>query len=330
MKVVLLHDDIAPDARLDELDVFVQADAIAAALAELGHTAVRLPFALDLRGTAAALRNLDPGVVFNLVEAIEGRGRLVHLATSLLDLLGLPYTGTTTTGMFLTANKILTKRWLAAHGLPTPGWCTAAGAAGGLRFPGRFIIKSVWEEASLGLEDDSVLSAVGLAELGREIQARTARLGGEAFAEEYINGREFNLALLAGQSGPQVLPPAEIHFLNYASDKPRVVGYRAKWDEHSFEYHHTPRSFDFPPADAALLAELERLARRCWELFELGGYARVDFRVDESGRPWVLEINTNPCLSPDAGFPAAAQRAGLSFAAVIDRIVADALRVVRE
>ena len=153
---------------------------------------------------------------------------------------------------------------------------------------------------------------------------RAERLGGEVFAEAYIAGREFNLSVLAGPDGPEVLPPAEIHFVDYPDDRPRIVGYRAKWDSDSFEYHHTPRSFDFPPPDAPLLAELCRLARACWDLFGLRGYARVDFRVDETGQPWVLEINANPCLSPDAGFGAAAERAGLSFPAVIARILADA------
>ena len=101
------------------------------------------------------------------------------------------------------------------------------------------------------------------------------------------------------------------------------VGYRAKWDEGSFEYGSTPRSFDFPPDDAALLATLKRLSLACWEIFGLRGYARVDFRVDAEGKPWVLEINTNPCLSPDAGFMAAAGRAGLSRNDVVRRIIAD-------
>jgi D-alanine-D-alanine ligase len=122
-----------------------------------------------------------------------------------------------------------------------------------------------------------------------------------------------------------VLSPAEIVFEAYADAKPRVVGYRAKWDEASFEYHHTPRRFEFEPHDARLLAELKRLALECWTCFGLRGYARVDFRVDGEGRPWVLEVNTNPCLSPDAGFAAALERAGISFQDAIARILADAL-----
>ena len=114
--------------------------------------------------------------------------------------------------------------------------------------------------------------------------------------------------------------------MDYPQGKPRFVGYNAKWDESSFEYTRTPRCFDFPPEDASLLAELQRLSLRCWDVFGLRGYARVDFRVDADGRPWVLEVNTNPCLSPDAGFMAAAARAGLSCSDAVRRIVMDSCK----
>jgi D-alanine-D-alanine ligase len=125
------------------------------------------------------------------------------------------------------------------------------------------------------------------------------------------------------------LPPAEIEFINFATGKPRIVGHDAKWNESTMEYINTPRRFDFPLADRALLDELEALARRCWAAFDLHGYARVDFRVDNDGQPWILEVNANPCLSPDAGFAAALQQADLSFTDAVERIIADALRDAR-
>ncbi len=118
---------------------------------------------------------------------------------------------------------------------------------------------------------------------------------------------------------------AEIRFVEFPADKLRIVDFRAKWEEESFEYTHTPRSFDFTAADQPLLEELRAVAGRCWDCFDLGGYARVDFRVDGENRPWVLEINTNPCLSPDGGFYAAAERASLSFTGMVERIVDDCL-----
>jgi D-alanine-D-alanine ligase len=103
------------------------------------------------------------------------------------------------------------------------------------------------------------------------------------------------------------------------------VGYRAKWEPDSFAYNHTVPTFDFPPEDDALIAELGHLARKSWHCFGLSGYARVDFRVDEQARPWILEINVNPCLSPDAGFAAALRRAGISYAEATSRIIETAL-----
>jgi D-alanine-D-alanine ligase len=177
----------------------------------------------------------------------------------------------------------------------------------------------VWEEASVGIDDASVVRDP--AALAGELARRARAYGGEWFAESYVEGREFNVSLLDGPGGAEVLPPAEIDFVDFPEGKPRMVGYRAKWDDDSFEFHHTPRRFDFPASDTALLARLAEVARRSWQVFGLRGYARVDFRVDGAGTPWVLEINANPCLSPDSGFVAAAERAGLGCEALVGRIL---------
>jgi D-alanine-D-alanine ligase len=157
------------------------------------------------------------------------------------------------------------------------------------------------------------------------MQLRAPLLGGVCFAEAFVEGREFNLSVLAGPQGPQVLPPAEIRFEGFGADQPRIVGYRAKWDANSHEYHHTPRSFEFGAEDGPLLDRLQALALQSWQLFGLRGYARIDFRVDNQGQPWILEINANPCLSPDAGFAAALREAGIDFTQAVKRIIADGI-----
>jgi D-alanine-D-alanine ligase len=187
----------------------------------------------------------------------------------------------------------------------------------------RWIVKSLWEHASVGLEAENVVADIGDRNLERAMEERAPLLGGDCFAEVFVEGREFNLSVIAGPQGPQVLPPAEIIFEGYAADQPRIVGYRAKWNAESEEFRRTPRSFDFGNEDHPLLADLQTLALQCWKIFGLRGYARVDFRVDDRGRPWILEINANPCLSPDAGFAAALARAGIDFPAAIERIVSD-------
>jgi D-alanine-D-alanine ligase len=323
MRVAILHGAVPEDAPEDERDVLVETEAIAAALARLGHDTCQLTFDIDLRETIARLGAARPELVFNLVESVDGRGSLIHFAPAVLDFLGIRYTGASTEAQFLTSNKLVAKRLLRGAGIATPAWM-AAGQTGGEEIGAgqATIIKSVWEHASVGLDEDSVLVPAVAGQLRQELERRCSRLGGACFAEAFVEGREFNLSVLAGPHGPEVLPPAEISFDAYPEGKRRVVGFKAKWDEASFEYQHTPRRFDFV-GEEALVAELADAAVRCWRLFELRGYARVDFRVDHAEQPWVLEINTNPCISPDAGFMAAAGRAGLTIDQVVQRILAD-------
>ncbi len=322
--IALLFGQVEADAPEDEKDVLIQVQTVRSALHSLGYATEDVELTLDLATPAARLRAMQPLLAFNLAETIEGKGSLIHLAPSLLESLDIPYTGAPAEAVLLTSHKVLGKRILAAAGIDTPPWVPAGSA---LRaqpaFPPPFIVKSLWEHASIGMEDSAVASS--RKELEAEICRRSARESVDRlFVERYVEGREFNLSLLGGQDDsvfPQSLPPAEIRFDDYPPGKPRFVGYRAKWDGGSFEYGRTPRSFDFPRRDEKLLAELKRLSVACWETFGLRGYARVDFRVDSGGRPWVLEVNTNPCLSPDAGFMAAATRAGLSINDVVRRIL---------
>ncbi len=321
MLVVVLHDAVDPEAAPDQADGLVQAQAVLAALAGLGHHGLALEFSLNLDEASARLAKLAPEAVFNLSEAPGGQGRFITLAPALLESLGLAYTGNRLEATFLTSNKVAAKRALQAAGLPTPTWLGPAQAADPRGWPGAWIVKSRWEHASLGLEDDALVDGGPPGALALALAHRAPLLGLDCFAEAFVVGREFNLSLIAGQRGPEVLPPAEIDFSAFPPGKPRLVGYRAKWEPDSFEYRHTPRRFDFPEEDQGLLESLQRLALDCWRLFGLEGYARVDFRVDDRGQPWVLEVNTNPCLSPDAGFAAAAARAGLDMPALVDRLL---------
>ena len=175
----------------------------------------------------------------------------------------------------------------------------------------------------MGIDDSSVFFPVNGDELRYKIRDLEQRLGSACFAEAFIDGREMNIALLAGEAGPELLPPAEILFANYPPDKVRMLCYDAKWTPDSFAYENTQRTFDFPAHEEPLLRQLSDIAINCWEVFNLRGYARVDFRIDTAGQPWVLEVNANPCISPDGGFLAAAARVGLDDSGVIARIIND-------
>jgi D-alanine-D-alanine ligase len=318
-RIVILHGRVPAEARADEQDVLVEVRQVSDALNSLGYEAVPLSLSLDLEAAAGQLRRLSPLMVFNLVESIDGQDRLLHLATSLLDSLGIPHTGTGGDGMYLASNKPLAKRLLAQAGIATPPWIGAQQAlAAGLAFEPPYIVKSVWDNASQGLEN--IIESKGQLRDRMTVLASTGRLA-DVFVERYIEGREFNLSLL--QNGPEaeVLPPAEMLFVDYPPEMPRIVGYSAKWDPASFEYNHTVRRFDFGGEDEQLIHELCELARACWEQLGIGGYARVDFRVDDQGIPWILEVNPNPCISVDAGLAAAAARAGYPYRNLVQRIL---------
>jgi D-alanine-D-alanine ligase len=332
MRIAVVHNAVSPSDRPDEQDVLVQAEAVCEALEVLGHQAEAVACDLNLERIRRRLGAFSPDMVFNLVESLEGEGRLIHLFPFLLDALGVGYTGAMAESILATSNKINAKQHMAAAGLLTPEWMEPDSARGGRGRTGAsvenrtWIIKSVWEHASVGLDEAGIVRGREADEIPAILRMRSTGPGGPFFAEAFIEGREFNLSLLAGPGGPQVLPPAEIVFEGYGEDRPRILGYQAKWDDTSFEFHHTPRQFDFTPDDGNLLQALHDRALACWGVFRLRGYARVDFRVDHSGQPWILEVNANPCLSPDAGFAAALIQAGVPFPEAVRRILEDSLR----
>ncbi len=333
-RVAILYNQPRDTAPAEERDVLVQVAAVHHALRSLGHDVVPLGCCLNLESVRQRLEQIRPDAVFNLVESLWGTDRLVLLITLLLDALEIAYTGAGTEATYLTTNKLLAKQLLRQSGLPTPDYLPAPTPATAAPIsltapPGvaarRWIVKPVWEHASFGMTDDSVVWSTGDTDLLPRIEQREQATRRAHFAEVFIEGREFNLSLLATDGPvPDVLPPAEIDFGAFPAGKPRIVGYQAKWDDRSSEYHQTPRVFDFDAADQELLAQLRHLSRSCWSVFGLRGYARIDFRVDESGRPWILEVNTNPCLSGDAGFAAALIQAGIGYDEAIQRILQDA------
>lgn len=333
MRIGVIHNEVGEDDAPDERDVLIQAESIAQTLASFGHFVDTIACGLDLANVRNQLIKMNPDLIFNLVEALEGCGRFIHFFPSLLDTMAIPYTGSSAESLFMSSNKVLAKERMKSFGLPTPEWTGPYPGSMACMDKSMFskhltnawIVKSVWEHASIGLDENGLVKADNSQLLFKIMKERVHKLGGACFAEHFIQGREFNLSLLSGPDGPKILPAAEIVFDGYTPDKPRIVGYRAKWDESSYEFHHTSRTFQFDNNDAILISQLKTLALRCWEIFGLKGYARVDFRADVHGQPWILEINANPCLTPDAGFAAAALQAGITYKDLIRQIVEDAL-----
>mgnify|MGYP002624629527 CR=1 FL=1 len=307
----------------DERDTVRTALAVRDALVSLGGQSwlVTLDQGADSLDTLAAEQ---PDLVFNLVEAIDGLAGPAAAIPKALARRDLPFTGCGAEASWVCRSKVAQKVRMRSAGLPTPAW--SQNGASLARAP-KVIVKSITEHASLGIEQSSVMSGRRAVQF---IADRMAQTGDPHFAEAFVDGREFALSLLETDDDLRVLPPAETLFVGYGDDVHHIVDYDAKWVEDSHGYQNTPRRFDFPEADDALLEELQRLARACWDLFGLSGYARIDFHVDDTGQPWILEVNTNPCLAPDAGFMAAAAEAGLTFEAVIAKIVSAGLRTTKK
>jgi D-alanine-D-alanine ligase len=324
MNIAILHNAVSATDSPEDQDTLVQVRAISDSLCRMGHEVAALPCTLDLAALRETLLERRPQLVFNLVESLGGTDSLSYLASAVLDSLGLPVTGNPTEALFLTNHKVAAKRMMQLAGLPTPGWLSEQGYGivtdvASLKPP--CIIKSIWEHGSRGLDDENVIREGDTESIRHRVREFTARTNRPHFAEAFIDGREFNLPMLDSADGPQMLPIGEMDFSTFPADKPRIIGHRAKWHEDSFEYNNTPRSFHFLEPDRPLVAHMHRLALECWRLFGLRGYVRVDFRVDQAGQPWILEVNTNPCLSPDAGYAAALAEAGLSYDDAIHRIV---------
>jgi D-alanine-D-alanine ligase len=319
-RALLLHDRLSAESRPDEVDVLAQVEQVSAALHSNGWETSVQPADLELAAIRAAIEAEQPACIVNLVESLAGDGRLIPIVPALLSHMGVPFTGSSSDAIHLSSHKEVAKAWMRSHGVPAPR-SLRAGDVGEADHT-RWIVKSLWEHASLGLDDASVVTG-STAALARIEHCRCV-YGGIWFAEEYVEGREFNISIIEHDGQPLVLPLAEMTFVDYPAERPKIVGYAAKWDEESPDFHATQRVF-------ATLGEQERealttTAQQCWRLFGLNGYARVDIRLHADGTPYVLEVNANPCLTRDAGFAAAAKQGGIDYETMIRRIIEAALR----
>jgi D-alanine-D-alanine ligase len=319
--VAVLYGAVDPEARADEKDVLVQVESISAIVESLGYTVKQIPVTLCLNTIKEELEQCRPLVAFNLVESIENKGHYILFIPSILDELAIPYTGCRSESIMLTSNKLIAKRLFTNHHIPTPAWTVLDDHIDfDALFDPPYIIKSIWEHASIGLDDDSVVFSKS--DLQRKLTSKDFNKAFSPwFLEAYTNGREINISMIEDIDVPHILPPSEILFTGYPTEKPKIVGYNSKWEESSYEYCHTIRSFEFTDADSAMIEHVKKIAVDCWKIFGLNGYARIDFRVDADNRPWVLEVNANPCLSHDSGFIAAVRQSGLTMKEFVERII---------
>jgi D-alanine-D-alanine ligase len=313
----IIYNEPRPGALPDELDVLDQVEHIEKHLIELGISVYRKGFSDRFMDEIQILISEKPDFVFNLVESINNCGELIYFVPALLNLHKIPYSGNSFESIFLTSSKTLASKAMKAGGVPNPG--SYKPSQHKLLIPGRkYIIKPIWEDGSLGITADSVF--VYKPENDEIFKGKD---DAHWFIEDFIDGREFNMSVLAGKDGPEVMPPAEIVFVDYGDTRPRIVDFKAKWEEDSFEYDNTVREFPGEALGAELEKNLKEAARKSWHLFGLKGYARVDARIDSDNNVYVIEINANPCISPNGGFVAATRKGGYPFTTVLHRIIDD-------
>ena len=300
------------------LDVLAQVEAIEEALQQLGYPSVRIPFTRNVGGFIQQIKKSRVDMAINLCESLDEDPRFIGHPAAVLELLAIPFSGSPSIALMLTTDKVLTKRLLRANGISTPDYLiyddTIEFDPSALRFP--VILKPILQDASIGIDQESIFRDRG--GLEKDIEELFNRFG-PLLVEEYVAGRELNVSLF-GYPRPTVLPIAEIDFSSFPKELSPIVGYRAKWDKASFEYHHTPRKFP-QGLPTSLQERIEKTAVECFRLLMLKDYGRVDMRVDDHGRTHVLEVNANPCLSPDAGFAAAIQEGSMTYAEMVGELV---------
>jgi len=316
-KIVILHNQIFSNTP-DELDVIHQRDLVKLACEKLNFEVTCLTVGNNLTTDIEAIKKENPTVVFNLVEATFGKGELIYFAPALLNALKIPYTGVPLDALFITTNKVLAKKIMQFDNLPTAPFFSI-NEFSLLDTSKTYIAKPIWEEASVGISEDFIFKTSEKEKIKKIQQFSNSHY----FIEEFIDGREINISMLANNSEVEVLPPAEILFSDYFNDKPKIVGYAAKWDENSEEYKQTNRFFGTLDNNQKLKEELIIICKQAWKAFNLKGYARVDFRVDKNNHIFILEINGNPCISPDSGFVAALKYAGYNEEIMVKRIIED-------
>ena len=317
---------VANRAEIDmsEVGVLEEREHVQRALQQEGYKATLFNMNGDVQRLLDFVKQKQPDVIFNLCESVGNESaHEMHIA-GLYELLGIPYTGAPAFVLGSCLNKARTKEILAFHGIKTARFAIVKNIGElqedlGLKYP--LIVKPSREDASTGIDNGSVVE--DLAALKKKVRGIFSEYDQPALIEEYINGRELNVAIV-GNKRPIVFPISEIDFSGLPANYPKIVTYNAKWMQGTIEYTGT-----VGVCPASIPAELEKkvkeIALKCYKVMGLRDYGRVDLRIDKNLVPYVLEVNPNPDLSDDAGFARSARTYGMSFEDTVAKIVEYAL-----
>jgi D-alanine-D-alanine ligase len=328
-RIAVLYNVDFEDARPEDdpmwasrADVAFVATSVATALASSGYDPQLVGVDGDLAGLRNRLLEYEADCAFNLCESLVGDARLESAVPLVLELLNIPFTGSPPEVLAFALRKDRVKQRLEAAGIPTPRGQVLTRPDDPCDLPFPLIVKPVREDGSAGITHASVVRDPD--ELARVVQSLVTSFRQPALAEEYVDGREFNVAML-GHPTPRVLPLSEIDFSGLPDGVPRIVSYDAKWTSGSVDDLGTVPVLH-PSLPNTLAARVRRVAADAFRAVGVRDYGRVDVRLAANGVPYVVDVNPNCDLSPHAGMARAAAAVGIDYEDLAGLLVRYALR----
>ena len=328
--VALVHRHLIPPEKVEEGTDIESAPwrteyDVISTLTAMGHEVQTLPVHDDLGEIRRLVGEWKPHIAFNLLEGFDDITIFDQNVVSLLELLKLPYTGCNPRGLLMARDKSLSKKLLAYHRIPVPEFEVfriGRPIRRPKRLPFPLIVKSLTQEASIGISQASVVDS------DEKLKERVAfiheSIHTAALVEQYVEGREIYVGILGNQA-LQAMPVWELFFTNMPEGSKRIATDRVKWSvkyQKKYGIDSGPAR-DLPEAQALAI---QHLCKRTFRALELSGYARVDLRLEENGNVWVIEANPNPQIAKGEDFAASAEKVGLSYETVLQRIINLGLR----
>lgn len=292
------------------------------ALINLGHEATIVGLNDDITPVRKSIEEWKPDIVFNLMEAFAENGALAYYIVSYLDMMGVPYTGCNPRGLLLASDKSISKQLLTYHRIRVPKFYTLPhnkkiNLTQIAKYPYPMIVKSAIEQGSIGISQASLVTTPE--ELQQRAEQLFSMLDGDAIVEQFIEGRELYVTVM-GNKRLQVLPTRELVFNNVDDNIHRIATYNVKWnkkyrDRWGIGYQFA-RNLPTKVADT-----IPKLAKRIYRVLDITSYARLDLRLTEDGRIYVLEANPNAAIAKDDDVACSAEKAGLNYEKLIQKIL---------
>jgi D-alanine-D-alanine ligase len=324
--LVLMHEDLVPPESLEgysekEILEWKSEYDVVSGLQNVGHEARALGVRDDLGKIREAILEWRPHVAFNLLEEFHGVAVYDQHVVSYLELMRQPYSGCNPRGLMLAHDKALSKQILTYHRISTPRFTVFPRGRRSVRRPKRLafplLVKSITEEASYGISQASIVR--NDEKLEERVRFVHEQVETDALVEEYIEGRELYVGVL-GNRRLQTLPIWEMHFTKIAEGRPNIATRKAKWDPDYQDRRgiETREAADLPDG---LAVKIRALCKRVYRVLSLSGYARMDLRLRPDGTVYFLEANPNPNLEYGEDFAESAEAAGISYEALLQRIL---------